>query len=460
MNKVLLKGLLSVLVLGLLVACNDDEAQGEVLSLTSPDGHEFQYYEVRGEGLTDVTILFAWPTDWTQNAERNQAVPYVGAEVILAGGTTDLRPQDVLELFSDHNAEGVLTAQPDHIYGQLIMADTNRDEIVAVAAEMLATPQFNADWLARTKGALTDQRIETAAFATNQMWAAGRYAVLGDSPLRAALDLGAEGDIAKVDEAQLRQWHAETFTQTGTEIAVVGVVTAEEAGRYVDTIMTDLPVGSPKSVASLAGDYTPRTILLHAPDVEKASIGVIGALPATTDGQDIADVIVMNYLGQSGAGPLFDAIRTEMRASYGIGAGVANFSRANRVFVIGGEVEDAQLLDVRDTILETYETFRTTGDFPGFEDQRQELVDILVEEMQYFDTAAFSILQTRMDGMDPAIIPGIADYAAGFTLPQVQERLKDIYPSRDELIVLAISPNADALPGACVITQIADAAKC
>jgi hypothetical protein len=95
--------------------------------------------------------------------------------------------------------------------------------------------------------------------------------------------------------------------------------------------------------------------LLHLPEAEKTTLGLVGQLPPTSEGGDLIDLLALNFFARSGDGPLFNAVRTELRASYGFEAGFTNYDRATRLMFIGGEVETEKLSEAANLILTTYD---------------------------------------------------------------------------------------------------------
>ncbi len=89
----------------------------------------------------------------------------------------------------------------------------------------------------------------------------------------------------------------------------------------------------------------PQTVFLHVPEAEKTTIGILGRLPPTSQGNDLTDLLALSYFSQKGSGPLFSALRTEQRASYGFQAGFFNYNRQNRALVITGAVAAEQAAD-------------------------------------------------------------------------------------------------------------------
>jgi len=443
-----------------LIGCGpDDSASRKVVQETSPDGRAFYFMPIIEDGVTDITVSVAWPTDWIYTGTDAIAAPYIGAEAILSGGTETLRPQELLELFNDTNTGGSINAASDYIYGEVSFPIDHVEKVVPIAAEMLANPQFDPAWVARIADGFAANQREVQNQQVTQMWNAARLALLGDDPLNAFLSLPNIDAVADIDRETLQAWHAQNLTQDTAVIAVTGAIDAAGAGQVVDTLLGGLPIGPARPNVQSDADFQARTILLHMPDAEKTTIGFVGPLPPTSEGGDLIDLLAVQTLNGAD-GPLFDAIRTELRASYGLQAGYANFDRRNRVFFIAGEVDTEKLGDVRDVVLETYTNFRDAPDLSGLDSLKADLALGTDDNVKYVDVAARTIREFVLDGQDPTIAPTLGDSLRAITADQITARLLSAFPAADRLTVIAASPNQDAFPGACVITAIAEAANC
>lgn len=428
--------------------------------METPDGRPFHFMPIDEDGVTDITITMAWRMDWAFGADRNPAVPYVAAEAILSGGTSELAPQDVLELFNDKNAFGQLYVRADHAIGEISFPKEHVDDVISIASEMLTSPQFDQGWVDRIKQGFLANQSQTQLAISSEMWAVTRQAILGETPLNDFLTLPDLTVIQDVTVEELRRWHAETLVQNGVTISVTGAISAEDAGKAIDQLLAGLPVGQEKAAPVVDADFTPKTILLHLPHAEKTTLGLVGQLPATTDGGDLADLLALSYFGRSGGGPLFDAVRTDLRASYGFEAGYSNYDRGTRIMFIAGEVETEKLAEAADLVRTTYEAFRTAPDLTGFDELRRGIAEGTAQNALYVDVAARMILELALDGRDPSDAPRLGALMESISAQDVQERLASAFPAGDDLIVVAASPDASALPGACVITEIEQVAQC
>ena len=442
-----------------LAACKED-ASREVVLAETPDGRPFHFMPIYEDGVTDITITIAWPMSWAFSVDRNPAVPYVAAEAILSGGTGEFAPQDVLELFNDKNSRGQLYARADHAIGEVSFPKEHIDDVISIASEMLKSPQFDQAWIDRIKQGFLANQTQSQAHTANQMWAVARLAVLGETPLNDFLSLPNIPVISDVSVDDLRRWHAETIVQNGVIISVTGAISRDDAGKAVDQLLSGLPEGQAQATHNVDTNFEPKTLLLHLPDAEKTTLGLMGQLPPTAEGGDLTDLLALSFFGRSGSGPLFDAVRTDLRASYGFQAGSTNYDRATRIMFIAGEVETEKLAEASELIRTTYESYRTAPDLTGLDDLRRGMAEGTAQNVLYVDVAARTMLELALDSRDPSDAPRLGELLENVMALEVQERLASVFPSGDDLIIVAASPDASALPGACVITKIEQVAQC
>lgn len=453
------KALLLIALLMPLVACKK-EASREVILAESPDGHQFHFMPIYEDGVTDITITIAWPMTWAFAADAIPAAPYIASEAILSGGTKELAPQNVLEIFNDKNAHGQLYVRADYAIGELSLPKEHVDDVISIAGEMLASPQFDPAWIDRIKQGLLANQTQSAGQTAAQMWALARLAILGDTPVNEFLSLSDLPAIEAATEDDLRRWHRETIVKTGATIAITGAISSKDAGKALDKLLSGLPDGNIQTPLAVQADFAPKVVLLHLPDAEKTTLGIVGQLPPTSQGGDLTDHLALSFFGQPGSGPLFDAVRTDLRASYGFQAGFTNFDRNTRFMFIAGEVETSKLADAVDVVRATYENFRTAPDLTGLDELRHGMAEGTSKNVLYVDVVARTMLELALDSRDPAEAPRLGDLLANTSARQVQDRLATIYPTGDDLIVFAASPDANALPGACVVTAIEQVAEC
>lgn len=453
--------MMKTLILGVtlcaLVACKDPAK--EVVQVTSPAGHSFSLLPIFDEGVTDITVNVAWPTDWAHRVDVNPFVPYIGAETIMSDGTQTKPAQEVMEAFNDKNASGRVYATVDHVRGELSFPYEHTDYVIEVAVEALSDPKYSDAWLGRMKQKLGDDQAEGNKQGNVKMWHAVRYAFMGDSPVYNALTLPDATLAAEVDRATMLDWHKAVFTRDVAGISVAGRITAEDAGVLVDQLLEKLPEGGDVRPQPISLDMRPANVFLHLPEEDKTVLGMIGQLPNTADEKDYVDVLAIQMLNRA-EGPMFQAVREDLRASYGVSVGIANYDRANRFMYIYAEVESDKLGQTVDVVRETYETHRTAADLSELDQERDAYAANARERSGYVNVASHMMMELSLDGHNPAETLSIADTINALTADEVQTRMAAVFPKGDDLFVIAAGPDASAWPGACVITSIEEIANC
>ncbi len=149
----------------LLAGCQEAEKAGATTE-TSPGGIEYtRLYIPKAE---DVAIQIAWPSTWALRDDVNQAVPYIGTDLILAGGAKGFPPGEVVETFADLKAEGTMWVTADHLHGQLIAPKDNLDKAVEIAAAHLAKPTMDQGWFERIQQGFAANMAETTSQPANR----------------------------------------------------------------------------------------------------------------------------------------------------------------------------------------------------------------------------------------------------------------------------------------------------
>ena len=447
-----------VTFLMLTASCGRDENR-KVVEVNTPDGYTFQFMPIYEEGVTDITVTIAWPMTWAYEAEKNPAVPYVAAEAILSGGTDDLAPQEILELFNERNSRGHLYVRADHAIGELSFPKEHIDKVVSITSKMLATPTFNENWMNRIKGGFEANHKNSQTQTSNKMWDAARFAILGDSPLYTFLSLPDLGKIAGVKTSDLQEWHLQTITQKPSGIVVTGAISRRDAARMIDQLMSNLPQGVEQQTYEQQATFESKKILLHVPEAEKTTLSFIGQLPPSAEDGYLTDLLALNYFSQ-GNGPLFDAVRNELRASYSFQSSFTNYNRSTRIMFIAGEVETAKLSDAIRVVTDVYDGYQKFPDLSNFVDLKQAVADGTKDNVRYVDVAARTILELVLDERSPNEAPKLGETIEAILAKDVAARMSAKFPDANTLLVVAASYDVNALPGACVVTEIKQVAEC
>jgi len=125
-----------------------------------------------------------------------------------------------------------------------------------------------------------------------------------------------------------------------------------------------------------------------------------------------------------------------------------------------GEVEAAKLDQAEQVVRTTYDAFRGAGPSGALDDRKALFAESFADLPDYVVDVGRAEIQSALDGLDVGSSLRLNDMLDAVTEGSVQARLQEDYPASDDLIVIAVSADADALPGACIISHPRDALDC
>lgn len=447
-----------VALIGVLAACNDDTPDAS--QQVSPEGVAYTLLHLPDHD--DVSIHIAWPTDWAYRSDVNQAAPYVGSKLILSGGAEGYSAGEVGERFADLNAEGELyVSVVDHVIGELTFEKQSMDEVIAIANAHLRTPALDEQWFERIQNGLEQEMVEAKSQPIHKVFNAARWTVFGHQSLREAISLDVPDTIRRVSPSEVEEWHQETITGIPEAVIIAGEISAKEAGRALDKLLHGLPdVEASSQKPEAISDFSSKRILLHVPDSEFTFISFIGQIPASSEPGEISDYMIADALGGGEHSSLFQAIRGELRASYDFEAGISNYTRDRRFLYMSGQVEGAKLDQVAKVVRKTYSDFRREGLDGVLGNLKEPYRENFTTLPEYVVDLARSELQNALDGYEVGRSLSLNDELSQITEDEILKRLTQVYPRPDDFVVIAVSPDPSALPGACVIKTPQEALDC
>lgn len=437
-----------------LAGCTEEEGV-----FTSPEGQQFAFLERPDAEI--VAIQLAFPMDWVLQEGRNPNVPTIAAEVMVSGGAEGYSAGDVMETMQDLNAEAFLYPQFATLRGGLNVAPDQLDQAVALANAVLRAPTFDGTWMARSIEGLRAHAVETNARSSVQGYVALRLAMLGDTGFAEAQSPQNLGAIGQVTADMARAWHRDTVVAGRVVVAVAGPISAKKAGEVVDNLLAGLPRATGDFPQPKLPPYRAREIVLHVPQAEKTTLTLLSPIPPTGSADDFNDTVAAMVLGGDEQAILFEEIRTKLRASYGLLVSLENYARRSRIFVVSGEVDTGKTAEVRDVLRQVYAKMGQEP-LPAAQVERQKsiILDGLADWHNNTTGLATSMVEAVLDGQDPMTVTKLTDLIDRVTPQSIQARWQTRYAKPEDLMILAVSPDANSLPGACVIREPRQVLSC
>ncbi|WP_170566498.1 M16 family metallopeptidase [Ruegeria atlantica] len=440
-----------------IAACQSDKPSASEES--TPSG--IKYTLLHMPRHEDVTIHVAWPTDWAYRQETKKAAALVGMELILAGGAEGFPAGEAAELFADLESEGyIYNGAQGHVIGELTFPREHLSKTIEIANAHLRNPTLDKLWFERIRDGFEQNINEARTHPTEAGFDTIRWAVFGTQPIRNALSFDDPNTFKTLEREDVVRWHQEIFTRQPEAIVVAGSLNAAEAGSAVDSLLAGLTETKRPIGRDVKPNFAPRRIVLHKPDAQTTSVTFIAPLPPSRLGSEFEDLILIDVLGGGDQSILFDTVRTQLRASYGFDAGISDYSRELRFLYMTGEVETALAAKAERSIVEAYKDFKLAGANESISIQKDSLEKYVSDLGGFVVDQAQVELQFALNDLPPGSSLKLSGMLSEVSKKTVNNRLHEYFPSHDQFIIVATSPDADALPGACIISTPQDALNC
>lgn len=409
-----------------------------------------------------VSIHVSWPNDWAHT--NNLAVASsIGVDLMSSDGAGERSPQDITRDIIALESAASLVASPDHIYATFTATADNLDDTLDIARDVITVPRLSVLRFDELKSAL-EQRIESRQQKPSaRLWSVARRSLLGDVPLADYWNnLPIENVVSPLQVEDIKRWHKETFTRQGVKVSVAGPIGAKETGRAIDHLLALLP-GEPSSLYQpvVVQPRTGYTVLLHDKAILKTQIAVIGLLPASSEGGEVADIVAVSVLGKGKQSRLVKAQQENLPEVGTINTSIANFSRDIRVFGISTEVDNGAVAEVLELIEEEY------GNFKRAELDDQEVLrssvtfaNSLKENAQRVDIVAYGLGQLQLDGLPQELLLSVMQDTLALQAADISQRIEARYPDWESMVKVVMSSDAEIVDADCVITQIKELGQC
>jgi len=303
---------------------------------------------------------------------------------------------------------------------------------------------------------LIDSAAEREDLAAGLAWNLFRETSLADHPYKQFWSLQPLDGINSIELEDVKSWHENSFSSQALTITVAGNAELADINRAIDTVLEGMPATEQTPMTNFPGpDLLEKTILLHKPNVEKTVILIVGHLPAHSEEDDVAMQLGVGVLGWGKQSRLFKAVRSELRASYGFGAGTWDMTRKHRVLHLSGEIETGKAQQVLDTVRDSYKKFRNGGvGLVEFPIAKRFYLQRIREEIEEPASVAYLMMDAEMNGFGKDYMPNIVDKISAQSRSNVNQTIQRGFPEFDSMLKIIVTPDASAITDACIITEI------
>lgn len=326
----------------------------------------------------------------------------------------------------------------------------------------MVSPSLDPKWFDRERERYAGEGKASDSNVWGTTWNLVRRAILNGHSNERFWSLQPAAKIEAVSLETIREWHKRALGTNGLTITVAGSSDFEGIEKAIDKALSGLPKETPPQVQPFDQLKVPnKTVVFHAPWAEKSTMLSLGELPNSKAGKDLELNISTGVLGYGEQSRLFKAIRSELRATYGFRAGMEAFTRKHRILNMGGEVETEKPKEALDATKAAYEEFRTDGigiiEFPFARRFYGQRID---GEMEKPESVAYMLMESRLDGRPVDDIGTMRERIGNLERGAVNTFIAKTYPPFDDMLKIIVTPKADAIADACVISSYDEFSIC
>ena len=408
-----------------------------------------------------VTVHVIWPNDRAHNSGKPVA-GNLGVELMSSGGAGSLSAVQIKQMINALGSAASIVPTPDHIYGTFTASVETLDETLSIVRDVLSEPdldgiRFNALKEAKQKRVAAQSRNPSSL-----LWIAARQVLLGDSTLTDYWNnTPVEQVVSPLTLEDVQRWHRETFTGDNVHVAVAGTIEAAAAGKAIDSLLGALPDSSASSSREPQALNTGMTVVLQDKTATATHMAVLGLLPASREGGEIADIVAVSALGKGSDSRLHQAKAGALSGSVSLDTSIANFSRDVRVFGINAQSDSENAKATLESIEQAYSNF-LEGNLEDQEVLRSVVpfVTSLRSNDKKVDLLAYGLGQLLLDELPKDMLLSVMQDSLALKAEDINSRIIDHYPQWDDLTKVIVSSNTDVVDADCVVTRIEELSQC
>ncbi len=193
-------------------------------------------------------------------------------------------------------------------------------ESIEFLAMTLSQPRFDAGPIERVRGqilsSIASSETDPDSIASNAWWSQA----FPDHPYGRDRDGTAE-TVKSFGADDFRRAHARLLTRANAHVAIVGSISADEAGRMIDRILMGLAEGAPFEPTT-APTKPPAGVVVVEQDIPQ-SVAIFGHAGIPRDDPDFIPAYVMNYI--LGGGGFTSRLTEEVREKRGLAYSVYSY---------------------------------------------------------------------------------------------------------------------------------------
>lgn len=423
---------------------------------STPGGLAFRHVHMPEDSFQ--SLHFAWPDGSAMALPGKEALPWLGATLIMEG-PRGLSRSAMFEDLRDLQATANLSAGVNFTQGSLSAPREKFAAATGLFARVLNDPALPANRLAElAKNWAVSSRQNDGNAETMAQRLFSRL-VIADGPYR-RYAMSDPAIYGRVRLADIDAWRRNILVRAGLILVSAGPLDAAEAGREIDRLFASLPAAG--SVPTPAGPMLQapgKLVVLERPVVQTAIVAG-GPLTVAITPDLLRSQLAVSVLGSGTSSRLWLAVREKLGAAYGISAGMQSVDHNTRLLAIRSAVANDKAAGVLAAIREEYARFLTDGPTEAELDPLKRLyLSGHHDRLRRAPGVAAAMLTFALNGYPDDYLASYEQRLRGYTRAAIEADMRAAFP-KPPLTVAVVAPSAAGFAADCVIKAPEDIARC
>jgi zinc protease len=404
---------------------------------------------VEDHSIPVVTLRFAFPGGAALDpADKGGLASMVSAMLDEGAGPYDTNAfHDRLE---DLAGQLRFDAGQDEFSGSLRMLKRNLGDTADLLHVALTEPHFTQEATDRVRGellAILARQARSPRSLAGRLWMRDAFE---NHPYGSSTH-GTEKSLAAIGRDDLETFAKSRFQRKGLIDAVVGDVTAAEAGALIDRVFASLPVGDPGTELPEAKPGDNGALIVNRWPVPQ-SVVTFGQIGLKRDDPDWYTAIVLNDIlgGGNFRGRLMQEIREKRGLAYGVSTDLVAYRHAG--LILGNvATENARVGESIALIRSEWQRMRDEGPTEAeLEKAKTYLIGSFPLSLDSTQHIAAVLVQMQIEGLPIDYLDRRAGLIGAVTLDRAKDLARRLYdPDRLSFVVVGNPRNLDTIrPGA------------
>lgn len=324
------------------------------------------------------------------------------AQMLKAGGTRALSSGEVLRRVETLGSDLSVRSETDATVLGMALTRDKVSEGLALLSQVVREPRFDAEELKKLKARATDEAEDAAR--SSGSWTAQRVVFQELYPAKSPYEVYGlvPSQIAKIDGAQIREFHKKWFVPKNATLVVAGDIEDATAKDLAQKHFGAWSGGEPPKleVPPPKPPQKPRVFVAHRPKSVQSDVFVAMLAPERTFDRWAQVRVATQILGGGVASRLFTDVREQRSLAYRTSAQILEVAHGEQPLVLYAGTESSKTGQAVTGLLENAERMRTSPpSAQEAETARRYLSDIFAIRMETIGSIAEMVVTQETFGL-------------------------------------------------------------